>query len=177
MISADRLILLGIAAFSRSCLWLLLPLHQVRPRRPRAVAENERAAASLGWSPDRVATLNWALGCGLAGLAAILIVPIVTLQPAVLTNLVLAATAAALVAGFRSFPIAFVAGLAIGIVQTEVNRYVDQPGVGDSRAVRPDRRLAGGPRPGAAAARLPAAAPADDRQRPASTGRGSPSAW
>ena len=96
------------------------------------MAENERAAASLGWSPDRVATLNWALGCGLAGLAAILIVPIVTLQPAVLTNLVLAATAAALVAAFRSFPIAFAAGLAIGIVQTEINRYVHQPGVGDS---------------------------------------------
>jgi len=97
-----------------------------------AVAENERAASALGWSPDRIATLNWALGCGLAGLAAILIVPIVTLQPAVLTNLVLAATAAALVAQFRSFPIAFAAGLAIGIIQTEVTRYVDQPGVGTS---------------------------------------------
>src|SRR5262249_45244380 len=59
-------------------------------------------------------------------------VPIVTLQPQVLTNLVLAATAAALVAGFKSFPIAFVAGLLMGIAQTEANRYINQPGVGDS---------------------------------------------
>ena len=128
VISADRIILLGIAAALTLALWMLYRYTRFGLA-TSAVAENERAAASLGWSPDRIATLNWTLGCGLAGLAAILIVPIVTLQPAVLTNLVLAATAAALVAGFRSFPIAFAAGLAIGIAQTEVSRYVEQPGV------------------------------------------------
>jgi ABC-type branched-subunit amino acid transport system ATPase component/branched-subunit amino acid ABC-type transport system permease component len=128
VISADRIILLGIAAALTLGLWLLYRYTRFGLA-TSAVAENERAAASLGWSPDRIATLNWTLGCGLAGLAAILIVPIVTLQPAVLTNLVLAATAAALVAGFRSFPIAFAAGLGIGIAQTEVSRYVEQPGV------------------------------------------------
>ena len=97
-----------------------------------AVAENPRAAASLGWSADTIATANWALGSALAGTAAILVAPIVTLQPAVMTNLVLAATAAALVAGFRSFPIALVAGLAIGITQSELNRFVDQPGLGQA---------------------------------------------
>ncbi|GAC1322590.1 MAG: branched-chain amino acid ABC transporter permease/ATP-binding protein [Mycobacteriales bacterium] len=97
-----------------------------------AVAENPRAAASLGWSADTIATANWALGSALAGAAAILVAPIVTLQPAVMTNLVLAATAAALVAGFRSFPIALVAGLAIGIAQSELNRFVNQPGLGQT---------------------------------------------
>ena len=57
-------------------------------------------------SPDRIAALNWALGCALAGVAGILLAPIVSLQIAVMTNVVLAAMAAALVAGFRSFPIA-----------------------------------------------------------------------
>jgi ABC-type branched-subunit amino acid transport system ATPase component/branched-subunit amino acid ABC-type transport system permease component len=128
VISVDRIILLGIAATLTVGLWLLYRYTRFGLA-TSAVAENERAASSLGWSPDRISTLNWTLGCGLAGLAAILIVPIVTLQPAVLTNLVLAATAAALVAGFRSFPIAFAAGLAIGIAQTEVSRYVEQPGV------------------------------------------------
>jgi ABC-type branched-subunit amino acid transport system ATPase component/ABC-type branched-subunit amino acid transport system permease subunit len=128
VISADRVILLGIAAALTLALWLLYRYTRFGLA-TSAVAENERAASSLGWSPDRIAVINWTLGCGLAGLAAILIVPIVTLQPAVLTNLVLAATAAALVAGFRSFPIAFAAGLAIGIAQTEVSRYVEQPGV------------------------------------------------
>ena len=49
----------------------------------------------------------------------ILIAPIVQLQVAAMTNLVLAALAAALVAGFRRFPLAFVGGLILGIGQTE----------------------------------------------------------
>jgi ABC-type branched-subunit amino acid transport system ATPase component/branched-subunit amino acid ABC-type transport system permease component len=131
VISSDRVILLGIAGLLTLGLWLLY--HYTRfGLGTSAVAENQRAAASLGWSPNRVATINWALGSALAGLSAILIVPIVTLQPQVLTNLVLAATAAALVAGFRSFPIALVAGLLMGIAQTEAGRYISQPGVGDS---------------------------------------------
>src|SRR6185312_10578994 len=129
VISADRLILLGIAAALTLGLWLFYRYTRFGLA-TSAVAESERSASALGLSPDTIATLNWALGCGLAGLAAILIVPIVTLQPAVLTNLVLAATAAALVAGFRSFPTAFIVGLIVGIAQTEVTRYVSQTGVG-----------------------------------------------
>jgi sulfate-transporting ATPase len=129
VISADRLILLGIAAALTLGLYVFYRYTRFGLA-TAAVSESERSASALGLSPDMIATLNWALGCGLAGLAAILIVPIVTLQPAVLTNLVLAATAAALVAGFRSFPIALVAGLVVGIAQTEVTRYVSQTGVG-----------------------------------------------
>jgi ABC-type branched-subunit amino acid transport system ATPase component/ABC-type branched-subunit amino acid transport system permease subunit len=129
VISADRLILLGIAIGLTLMLWVFYRFSHFGLS-TAAVAESERSASALGLSPDMIATLNWSLGCGLAGLAAILIVPIVTLQPAVLTNLVLAATAAALVAGFRSFPIALIAGLVIGIAQTEVTRYVEQTGVG-----------------------------------------------
>jgi sulfate-transporting ATPase len=128
-ISADRLILLGIAVVLTLGLWLIYRYTKFGLA-TSAVAESERSASALGLSPDTIAALNWGFGCGLAGLAAILIVPIVTLQPAVLTNLVLAATAAALVAGFRSFPIALIAGLVVGIAQTEVTRYVEQTGVG-----------------------------------------------
>ena len=78
-----------------------------RPRWPRTSGP----PSSVGLSPDWIATANWALGSALAGVAAILIAPIVQLQVATMTNLVLAALAAALVAGFRSFPIAFVAGM------------------------------------------------------------------
>jgi sulfate-transporting ATPase len=87
------------------------------------VAENQRAASSIGLSPDRIATLNWALGSALAAMAAILVAPIVQLQVAIMTNLVLAAMAAALVAGFRSFPLALVGGLVLGVLQTELDRY------------------------------------------------------
>jgi sulfate-transporting ATPase len=127
----DRLLLLAIALVTTLALWLAYRFTRFGVA-TNAVAENERAAASLGWSPDSIATANWALGSALAGVAAVLISPIVTLEITAMTNLMLIAIAAALVAGFRSFPIAFVAGMTIGIAQTEVNRYVDLVGLGPS---------------------------------------------
>ncbi|MCC6437520.1 MAG: ATP-binding cassette domain-containing protein [Acidimicrobiales bacterium] len=127
-ISIDRFILVGIAAAVSALLWALYRYTRFGLA-TTAVAENQRAASSVGLSPDRIATLNWALGSALAGMAAILIAPIVQLQVATMTNLVLAAMAAALVAGFRSFPIAFAAGVALGILQTELVRFVNTPGV------------------------------------------------
>ena len=130
-ITVDRLILLAIAAAMSVCLWTLYRYTRFGLA-TTAVAENQRAAASLGQSPDLIATANWALGSALAGLAAILIAPIVTLQVGTMTNLVLAATATALVAGFTSFPIAFGAGMTIGIVQTELHQYAHQQGLDTS---------------------------------------------
>jgi len=130
-ISVDRLILLGIAAALTIGLWLLYRYTRFGIG-TTATSENERAASALGWSPDLIAAINWGLGCGLAGLAAILIAPIATLQVSTMTNLVLAAMAAALVAGFRSFPIAFLAGMAIGIAQTEIDRFYQHPGFAES---------------------------------------------
>jgi sulfate-transporting ATPase len=76
--------------------------------------------------------LNWALGSGIAAVAGILVVPIITLQVTAMTALILAALAAALVGDFRSFPIATAAGFAIGIGQALVGRYADQEGLGAS---------------------------------------------
>lgn len=130
-LSVDRFILFGIAAVMSVLLWAFYRYSKFGLA-TTAVAENQRAASTVGLSPDRVATLNWALGSALAGMAAILIAPLVQLQAAVMTNLVLAAMAAALVAGFRSFPIAFVAGATLGIGQSVLTRYVQNPGVSDS---------------------------------------------
>ena len=126
-VSIDRFLLLGIAILMSLALWALYRYTKFGLA-TAAVAENQRAASSLGLSPDFIATANWALGSALAGMAAILITPLIQLQVSVLTNVVLAAMAAALVASFRSFPIALVAGLAIGIGQSELTRYVSNPG-------------------------------------------------
>jgi len=130
-VSVDRFILLGIAIV----LTFGLHLFYARTRfgmATTAVAENQRAASSIGLSPDRIAALNWALGSALAAVAGILIAPIVSLQIAVMTNIVLAALAAALVAGFRSFPLALVGGIILGVLQTEADRYIHTPGAAQS---------------------------------------------
>ena len=129
-VTAERLILVVIAVVVTLGMYLLYRYTKFGLS-TSAVAENERVASSLGLSPNRIAVFNWALGSALAGLAAILIAPIITLQPTVMTGLVLAATATALVAGFRSFPLALVAGLLIGVCESEVNsQFPDLPGVG-----------------------------------------------
>ena len=120
--SEDRLLLCAIAVGLTVTLWFIYSRTQFGLA-TSAVAENQRAAGSIGISSEVVATANWALGSALAGAAAILVSPIVGLQASLITNLVLAAMAAALVANFSSFPLALMAAMSIGILQTELTLY------------------------------------------------------
>jgi len=129
-VNVDKFILLGIAAAVTAALTLIYRFTRFGLA-TTAVAENEVVAASVGLSPHRIAVVNWVIGSGLAGVFAVLIAPTVTLQPTVMTNLVLAATSVALVAGFRSFPVALLAGLVIGVAQTVVGGEISGvPGIG-----------------------------------------------
>jgi len=93
-----------------------------------AVAEKQRVAATLGHSPDLVASVNWAISGVIAGLGGILIAPILFLDPTQLVLLVLPAMAAALLGGFSSFPITFLVSIGVGIAESLIGRYVSQPG-------------------------------------------------
>ncbi len=97
-----------------------------------AAAENQRAASSLGWSPDVFATLTWVLGGMLAATAGILIVPITGLLVTNLTLLVIPAMAAALLGNFSSYPLTLLAAVVTGIGQAEMAQYVTQPGLSES---------------------------------------------
>jgi ABC-type branched-subunit amino acid transport system ATPase component/branched-subunit amino acid ABC-type transport system permease component len=90
-----------------------------------AVAEFPAGLSLLGWSPDAVATLNWAIGAGLAGAAGILIAPIAGLEVQGLTFLVIPALAAALLGSFKYFPLVLAGGLAIGIAESLASFYAD----------------------------------------------------
>lgn len=127
-VSGDRLWLLGIAVAVTALLWASSRF-TVFGLAAQAVAENRRAAAALGWSPDVVATVNWALGGALAGLAGILVVPLTGLQISTLTGLVIAAMAAALLASFRSYWLILAGGMGIGIAQSEIGRFLPVQGL------------------------------------------------
>jgi sulfate-transporting ATPase len=123
----DRLILVAIAAAVTLVLWLGYRYTRFGLATTGA-AENSRAAAASGYSPDWLATVNWALGGALAGVAGMLVAPLQGLNPTTLTFLVISALAVALIAGFTSFPITLFAGLAIGVVQSEMAFYVKTQG-------------------------------------------------
>jgi ABC-type branched-subunit amino acid transport system ATPase component/branched-subunit amino acid ABC-type transport system permease component len=118
-IGTDRLIILSIGVALTAILTVVY-------RRTRfglataAVAENRRASAAVGVSPDVIATVNWVLGSVLAVCSAIMIVSIGTLQVESLTLLVFPALAAALLGGFKSYVLTFLGGLMIGVLESEV---------------------------------------------------------
>jgi sulfate-transporting ATPase len=127
-VSVDRLLLLALASAVSVTLWAV---YRFSPfgRSTTAVAENQYAAATFGLSPDFVASANWALGCALAALAGIMSAPILSLNVSSITTLMLASLAAALAAKFRSFMIVLVASLGVAVAQTELTRWVTNPGL------------------------------------------------
>ncbi|MFF2395471.1 ATP-binding cassette domain-containing protein [Nocardia sp. NPDC058114] len=85
----------------------------------RATAESEQGAYVSGLSPDRCAAYNWMIGCAVAGSAGILICPIVPLTPTGYSLFIVPALAAAIIGRFSSIVAAVLAGLAIGMLQSE----------------------------------------------------------
>ncbi len=89
-----------------------------------ASAENERAVQTMGWSPNVLAAITWGGGGALAGLAGVLLAPLTSLSTLTFTLIVtVTAMAAALLGGFRSFPLTLLGGLVVGIGESVVTRY------------------------------------------------------
>jgi ABC-type branched-subunit amino acid transport system ATPase component/branched-subunit amino acid ABC-type transport system permease component len=87
----------------------------------RAAAETEKGAVITGISPDRIAVANWAISSLIAGLAGILIAPIVPLEPVAYSLFIVPALAAALLGQFSAIAPAVIGGLAIGMLQSWIS--------------------------------------------------------
>lgn len=103
-------------------------------RAVQASAENARAAAALGWSPNLLACLTWASGGAIGGLAGALFPATSSGFVSVdqMTGLIIGALATALLAEFRRFSLAVAGGLAIGIAQSIATRFITTTGVTES---------------------------------------------
>ncbi len=128
IIPEDRFWLAAIALLVAAGFWAMYRYTNFG-RATTAVAESQDVASSLGWSPNLIAAVNWGLGCGLAGLAGILITPLIGLNTGAMTNLGFAAIAAALVGGFRSLPLTLGAGFGIGILRSQLTRWLPELGL------------------------------------------------
>ncbi|MFZ2509848.1 MAG: branched-chain amino acid ABC transporter permease, partial [Gordonia sp. (in: high G+C Gram-positive bacteria)] len=87
-----------------------------------AAAESEKGALVTGLSPDRIAVANWALSSATAGIGGVLIAPMVPLNPVAYTMFIVPALAAALVGNFSSVGLTVLAGLLIGMLQSEATK-------------------------------------------------------
>jgi len=96
----------------------------------RAAAETEKGAVVTGLSPNRIAVSNWVLSSLIAGLAGILISPIVPLQPVAYSLFIVPALAAALLGRFSSIAPTVIAGIAIGMIQSWISfLQAEHPGL------------------------------------------------
>jgi sulfate-transporting ATPase len=84
----------------------------------RASAESEAGALLSGLSPDRIALANWAISSVVAGIAGILIAPLVPLVPGSYTLFIVPALAAAVVGRFYALGPAVISGLVLGALES-----------------------------------------------------------
>ena len=92
----------------------------------RAAAETEKGAFVSGIAPDRVAAANWMISAAIAGISGVLIAPIVPPTPVGYTLFIVPALAAAVLGQFQYIVPAVLAGLAIGMLQSELTYFRGQ---------------------------------------------------
>jgi sulfate-transporting ATPase len=126
-IPVDRVWLLVIGFGLTLALWVFVRFTTVGLA-ITAGSENPRAAAARGWSPDNLATLTWSVGAGLAGLAGVLLAPLIGITTDEMPLLVIPALAAALIGGFTSFWLTLIGALFVGVLQSEIIYYVHATG-------------------------------------------------
>jgi branched-chain amino acid transport system permease protein len=90
----------------------------------RAVAESADTAKVVGINVQRTARMAWALGLGLAALAACLYAPKAGLAPAVLAAPLFRAFAGIFLGGLNSMYGAVIGGLAVGVLENIGATYV-----------------------------------------------------
>jgi ABC-type branched-subunit amino acid transport system permease subunit len=118
------LLAFGVAIFLRSSIYGLSI---------RAAAENAPRARLAGIPVQRISTLAWVISALLAGVAAILLAPIIgfTASEAVGLPLLMHGLAAATIARFESVAEAFGWGLAIGVVNQLALYYTGSSGLAE----------------------------------------------
>ena len=82
----------------------------------RAVVDNRELLALHGARPNLLGGISWAIGCSLAALAGILLVPTLRLDYLNLTLLVIAAYAAAMVGRLKNLPRTFAGAIVLGLM-------------------------------------------------------------
>lgn len=113
----DQLVTLGLAVAAAVGLSLFLSRSAFGVSM-RAVADDPEAAALLGLKVSRIMLTTWGLGGAVAGLAGVLIAPLLgTLDTFSLFVLTVQAIAAALVGGLSSLPLTLAGGLGLAVLQ------------------------------------------------------------
>jgi ABC-type branched-subunit amino acid transport system ATPase component/branched-subunit amino acid ABC-type transport system permease component len=121
-INSDQLAVFLAAGAAAVLLWLVLRRTRVGLEM-RAGVDRRELAGLRGVNSAKTSAVAWVLTMFLAGLGGVLIAPLFGLADVDYTLVVLGSLAAVVAAGLRSIPLAFVAGLLLGVLQNLVFGY------------------------------------------------------
>ncbi|MBI5090508.1 MAG: ATP-binding cassette domain-containing protein [Actinobacteria bacterium] len=122
-ISSDQVAVFGAAIVISLALWFVVK-HTAFGLQMRACVDRRDLASLRGVRPEMVSAQAAVLSSVIAGTAGILITPLFNLDPNQFTLLMFVSAAGAALAKFRSIPIAMLAGLGIGLLQSMLAGYV-----------------------------------------------------
>lgn len=118
-LSRNNLLLAAIALAVAACLWAYFRFTTAGIA-TRAAAESEQAARLMGFSPDRLAAVVWAITGAASSFVVILAAAKMGLSPTNYAFFVVPALAVALIGRMSSVMVAAVAGLVLGALQSDV---------------------------------------------------------
>ncbi|MCA9880951.1 MAG: transposase, partial [Thermomicrobiales bacterium] len=121
-LNSNQLAVFIVAAIVAALLYVVIRRTRVGLEM-RAQVDRESLAALRGINPRRTSGIAWMLSMTLAGLGGVLIAPLFQLNDPTYLFVVFASLAAVAIAGMRSIPLAFAAGLGLGVVQNLIAGY------------------------------------------------------
>jgi branched-chain amino acid transport system permease protein len=122
-ISLQRVLLIigtGCAFFA---LWLFLKYHRMG-RAMRAMSQNRDACAAAGIEAQPISMLTFAIGAGLAGLAAALYAPLTTTFPTGADVLIIKAFVVVIMGGLGRVDATVAAALVLGVAEAFTAQYI-----------------------------------------------------
>ncbi|MET8272191.1 branched-chain amino acid ABC transporter permease [Streptomyces sp. NPDC005096] len=122
-VPAQSLLIIAVAAVAMALMAYLFGRTHIGSAM-RAVAESADTAQILGLGSQRIARIAWALGLGLASLAAFLYAPRAGLVPTVLGAPLFRAFAGIFLGGLTSMYGAVIGGVTVGVLENVAASYV-----------------------------------------------------
>lgn len=122
-IDYQRLILLVVAAILLILLYLFVH-HTKLGLAFRAMAQNERTALSLGIASDWIGSLSLSMGAAITAIAAIVVLPLGMMEPAIGWEILIYALAVAIMGGLESAPGMLAGSFIIGFGQIAAAKYI-----------------------------------------------------
>jgi len=124
-LTSDQLAVFIVAALAALLLYVVIRRTRIGLEM-RAQVDRPQLASLRGVNSGRTSQVAWIFSMTLAGLGGVLIAPLFQLSSDTFVLVVFASLAAVAVAGVRSIPVSFAAGLGLGVLQDLVAGYQTQ---------------------------------------------------